>query len=114
MIGFLKRRYERYWEKRQASALTADQIEEIGVVSRSELRKRGIPVPEPPAVGCQHRYIFNNQFCGRSRLDGSTLCFWHLRDEQKYDHEVLSRYFGPDVTLRKAVEDESKSGRCLA
>lgn len=114
MVGFLKRRYARFWEKRQANALTADQTEQIGVAFRSELRKRGIPVPEPPSAGCQHKYILDNQYCGRSRLGGSNLCFWHVRDEEKYDPEVLSGYFGPDVTLKKAIEDESKSGRCLA
>jgi Ion channel/Pentapeptide repeats (8 copies) len=113
MVGFLKRRYARYWEKYQKNVPTAHEIEEIGVTLRSELRKRGIPVPEPPSDGCQHQYIFGTQFCGRSRLSGGNLCFWHLRDEKKYDHEVLSGYFGRDVSLKRAIEDEIKAGRCL-
>ena len=106
--------YERWWEKYRTNPLTSVQIEEYGSIIRTELRKFGISVPDPPLNGCRHQYTFDLQFCNRPVIAAGSLCFWHLPKEEKYDIEVLSSYFGPDVTLEKALEDEIKSGRSLS
>jgi hypothetical protein len=114
MVGFLKRAYERWWEKYRHKPATSAQMEEYGSIVRTELRKLGFPVPDPPLNRCRHKYTFDTQFCNRPAIAPGSLCFWHLPSEAKYDIEVLSNYFGPDVTLEKALEDETKSGSSLS
>jgi hypothetical protein len=45
-------------------------------------------------------------FCERKLVEGSNFCFWHLPDIEKYSAEALAKYFGREITLGKALEEE--------
>src|ERR1700722_20974249 len=53
------------------------------------------------------------KFCGRKVVEGLEVCYWHLRNTDKYSHQALARYFGEEITLAQALEKEVASGGSL-
>lgn len=72
---------------------------------------------QPTAGTCKVRMAYgessqSGSFCGR-KVAANDLCYWHLPDTGKYSRTVLDEYFGKDVTLAEALEEEVASGRSL-
>ena len=71
---------------------------------------------KPPVNGCG--YHFNNSptycgkklnshiYCGRKLLDGSKMCFWHAKTQEKYKPEVIKKYFQFSDNLQEIIEME--------
>jgi uncharacterized protein YjbI with pentapeptide repeats len=118
MFG-LRRAYRRYWEKQRKQSIESNAWLEANMDAILERAAEANPLltkaqfPRPPEVGCQHRLLIGG-FCGRAQLAESRFCFWHDRRKEKYSPSVISTYFGKDITLRDAMEQEVAAGRTLA
>ena len=66
---------------------------------------------------CQYSDIFSEdgvkRVCGRKLLEGHDKCFWHTETEDKYNQNVINAYFGQEIGIGKAIENEVKQGNCL-
>ncbi|MBV9887583.1 MAG: pentapeptide repeat-containing protein [Acidobacteria bacterium] len=52
-------------------------------------------------------------FCGRPRFGKEAVCYWHFESGEKYAAEAVEAYFGPGITLRRAIEKEIEGGGSL-
>jgi len=69
----------------------------------------------PPNGKCRYLYPFEyNKYCGRELLEGHEMCFWHVSETSKFDSEVIKKYFGSNITLKAALENEVKKGESLS
>lgn len=100
--------WKRYWEKREPKPLTAEDRGQVFDLFRTSLQKTlGVTLKSPPVDSCPYRYFFEvDSYCCRPLLEGSEFCFWHARNEQKFDPSVMRLYFCDGVDLKQAVERE--------
>jgi uncharacterized protein YjbI with pentapeptide repeats len=74
---------------------------------------------EPAAYTCKVRITLSKgktggaSFCGRNVMEGYEFCYWHLPDLGKYSSTALEKYFGREITLAEALEEEVASGHSL-
>lgn len=114
MLGLIKRAYSKFWERQQAKLLPSPETDQAWKRGLKILRELGASIPDPPLAGCQHQWIYGNEYCRRRGLDGADRCMWHHRSTKKYNQEVVTRYFGEPITFREAIEREVKSGASLS
>ncbi len=114
MLNLIKRAYAKLWERFLARQQPMQFDENAVIAVRESWRKKGLKIPEPSPNGCLHAYLVSNNLCGRRQLEGSNFCLWHHRSTEKYQTDVVTRYFGEPLTFREAIEREVKSGASLS
>jgi hypothetical protein len=72
-----------------------------------------------PARVCGVQMLFSRlaprptPICGRKLFGTTDYCYWHFESIEKYSAEAIELYFGPEATLKSAIETEVKTKASL-
>lgn len=68
---------------------------------------------KPPVDACCYHYNVRNEYCGRKKLKGADMCYWHARSKEKYKPEIIKEYFECSDNLKDVIEKEVAKGGTL-